>query len=27
VVKTFEVGRVPVDDDFSDETCQTCGNH
>jgi cell fate (sporulation/competence/biofilm development) regulator YlbF (YheA/YmcA/DUF963 family) len=27
VGKTFEVGRVPVDDDFSDETCQTCGNH
>ncbi len=27
VSKTFEVGRVPVHEDFSDETCQSCGTH
>jgi cell fate (sporulation/competence/biofilm development) regulator YlbF (YheA/YmcA/DUF963 family) len=28
VTKTFEVGRVPIEDDFYEETCNaTCGSH
>jgi hypothetical protein len=28
VTKTFEVGRLPTEDDFYEETCNaTCGSH